>query len=236
MFLGLHIGIHDTNISLYNNGKAHYCKAERNTGKKHGVGDMKWLIETLNKMGVDNPEEDIEEVVCCTSHIKDRQWINDNNSYMNGQIVSEDTTFFGGSADDSKNKHNIFSEEVLTPLLNSSYHIIRKIKTEWRAELTELDHHTIHTYSTFRDNQQAVLDGKGTGNKHGLLNDKVLTIGMPSWPFGSFLTRVGLRMELGTGHEINDSLDLPGKIMGLQAYGKVSYKFSDMRDIQLLNY
>ena len=109
------------------------------------------------------------------------------------------------------------------------------MKSQWQAQYDSVDHHILHTYSTLRPYRQAVVDGKGTGNRYALLNDKILTIGRPGWPFGSYLTRIGLRMDLDTGHEINDSLDMPGKIMGLQAYGNIVEKYSNIKNIDLIN-
>ena len=60
MFLGMHIGIHDTNISLYKDGKCYYAKYERHSGIKHGVGNLKWIKDTLKKWGVDKPETQIK--------------------------------------------------------------------------------------------------------------------------------------------------------------------------------
>ena len=63
MFLGMHIGIHDTNISLYKDGKCYYAKYERHSGIKHGVGNLKWIKDTLKKWGVDKPETQIKHFV-----------------------------------------------------------------------------------------------------------------------------------------------------------------------------
>jgi hypothetical protein len=57
MFLGMHIGIHDSNISLYKDGKSYYSKYERVSGiggKKHGPGNFEWMIDTLKSWGVDD--------------------------------------------------------------------------------------------------------------------------------------------------------------------------------------
>ena len=103
-------------------------------------------------------------------------------------------------------------------------------------KITEVDHHTLHAYSTLSKNKQAVLDGKGTGNTYGLVGDRVLTIGADGFPMGSFLTRLAMRMGLSTGNDLLDSLDLPGKIMGLQSYGD-EYRLYDtnIRPVKILN-
>tara|TARA_B100000941_G_scaffold106613_1_gene74561 strand:+ start:493 stop:2019 length:1527 start_codon:yes stop_codon:yes gene_type:complete len=223
MFLGMHIGIHDTNISLYKNGKCYYAKYERHSGIKHGVGSLQWIKDTLKKWGVDNPETQIKHFVSCDSFYEDPSYTQD------------DTVFVGGSPTTKYAMHNIFSDDLLEPLLINNYKIIMQMKSQWQAEYHRVDHHILHTYSTLRPYRQAVIDGKGTGNRYALLNDKILTIGRPGWPFGSYLVRIGLRMGLDTGHEINDSLDIPGKIMGLQAYGNIVEKYSDIKNIDLIN-
>ena len=223
MFLGMHIGIHDTNISLYKDGKCYYAKYERHSGIKHGVGNLKWIKDTLKKWGVDKPETQIKHFVSCDSFYEDP-------SHTQG-----DTIYVGGSPTTKYAMHNIFSDDLLGPLLINNYNIIREMKSQWQAQYDSIDHHILHTYSTLRPYRQAVVDGKGTGNRYALLNDKILTIGRPGWPFGSYLVRIGLRMDLDTGHEINDSLDIPGKIMGLQAYGNIVEKYSNIKNIDLIN-
>ena len=223
MFLGMHIGIHDTNISLYKNGKCYYAKYERHSGINHGVGSLQWIKDTLKKWGVDKPETQIQHFVSCDAFYEDPTW------------QDGDTLFTGGSPKTKYAKHNIFSDKLLQPLLLNNYNVIREMKATWQGQYDSVDHHILHTYSTLRPYRQAVVDGKGTGNRYALLNDKILTIGRPGWPFGSYLVRIGLRMGLDTGHEINDSLDMPGKIMGLQAYGNIVEKYSNIKNIHLIN-
>ena len=45
---------------------------------------------------------------------------------------------------------------------------------------------------------------------------------------------MGLQHGAEPWHKILDSLDMPGKIMGLQAYGSVSEKYKDLKDINLI--
>ena len=52
-FLGLHLGLHDCNISAYKNGKTYYSKYERYSGIKHGAGDFEWINNTLKKWDID---------------------------------------------------------------------------------------------------------------------------------------------------------------------------------------
>ena len=59
-FLGLHLGLHDCNISAYKNGKTYYSKYERYSGIKHGAGDFEWINNTLKKWDIDWNE--IEEI------------------------------------------------------------------------------------------------------------------------------------------------------------------------------
>ena len=226
MFLGMHIGIHDSNISLYKDGKCYYAKNERHSGKKHGVGNLQWIIDTLKKWGVDEPHKQIEHFCSCDSFYENETW------------KTEEATFTGGSPKGMHIKyanHNIFSDSLLEPLLVNNFNTIREMQTTWSGKYDSVDHHVLHTYSTLRSYRQCVMDGKGNGNKYALINDKILEIGKQGWPFGSYLTRIGLRMGLGMGHEINDSLDMPGKIMGLQSYGNVIEKYSKIKDIHLIN-
>ena len=62
VFLGLHLGLHDCNISAYKDGKTYYNKYERHSGIKHGAGNFKWIDDTLKKWDIDWNE--IEEI--CT--------------------------------------------------------------------------------------------------------------------------------------------------------------------------
>ena len=223
MFLGMHIGIHDSNISLYKDGKCYYAKHERHSGQKHGVGNLQWIIDTLKKWGVDEPHKQIEHYCSCDSFYEDPEW------------ETEEATFTGGSPTTPYAKHNIFSDSILEPLLLNNFKTIREMKATWSGKYDSVDHHVLHTYSTLRNYRQCVMDGKGNANKYALINDKILEIGKDGWPFGSYLTRIGLRMGLDMGHEINDSLDMPGKIMGLQAYGNVIEKYSKIKGIHLIN-
>ena len=157
MFLGMHIGIHDTNISLYKDGKCYYAKYERHSGIKHGVGSLQWIKDTLKKWGVDSPETQIKHFVSCDSFYEDP-------SHTQG-----DTIYVGGSPTTKYAMHNIFSDDLLGPLLINNYNIIREMKSQWQAQYDSIAHHILHTYSTLRPYRQAVVDGKGTGNRYALL-------------------------------------------------------------------
>ena len=64
-FLGLHLGLHDCNISAYKDGQTYYNKYERCSGIKHGFGNFKWIDDTLKKWDID--WSDIEEICMHTS-------------------------------------------------------------------------------------------------------------------------------------------------------------------------
>ena len=227
MFLGMHIGIHDSNISLYKDGKTYYAKYERHSNIKHGAGNIQWIVNTLKRWGVNDPANDIKHIVSCCSFYEDPEW-------QEGEV-----TFYGGSpTTDYSQHHNIFDSTVIDPLLLNNFKVIRILKTQWKAKVETIDHHEEHNHSTFRNYKNFCLDGKGTGNNYALIEGKRLQIGKDGWPFGSYLTRIGLHMGLQHGaepwHQILDSLDMPGKIMGLQAYGNVSERYKDLKDINLI--
>tara|TARA_X000001036_G_scaffold105863_1_gene98997 strand:- start:579 stop:2159 length:1581 start_codon:yes stop_codon:yes gene_type:complete len=238
-FLGLHLGLHDCNISAYKNGKTHYSKYERYSGIKHGAGNFKWIDDTLKKWNIDWDE--IEEICTHTTDslsltanmfsemdnmgVKSETATFASPTNMLHNYIDTETTFIGGSTQ--------LQQSSVIPFLISRNIQETKFVRDKNIKITEVDHHTLHTYSTLNKNKQAVLDGKGTGNRYGLINDKVLMIGENGFPMGSFLTRIGMKMGLSTGNDLLDSLDLPGKIMGLQSYGD-SYYIDD-RPVNILN-
>lgn len=273
VFLGLHIGIHDTNISLYKDGKCYYAKYERHSGIKHGVGDFTWLLDTLKSWGVDEPHKQIKHIIHCTAFFEDGLQTDNGygeaiKRYSEASMIdklkkeipdtSSTETIFGRhvsfnslseaneiildgsqitSTQTNFSTHNIFSSSAIDPLLWLNYNIIKEMKNNWNAKVDNVDHHKLHTYSTLRDyEQQAVMDGKGSGSRYALFNDKVFEIGKDGWPLGSYLIPIGMRMGLGTDSEINNSLDMPGKVMGLQSYGSVVEKYKHLQGVELLNY
>ena len=229
-FLGLHLGLHDCNISAYKNGKTYYNKYERYSGIKHGAGDFEWINNTLKKWDIDWNE--IEEI--CMHTPDSLSFATNIFTELDDMGLKTETTsftgetFIGGST-------NLQQSSVIPGLLIKNIQAMNTLKDK-NIKITEVDHHILHTYSTLNKNKQAVLDGKGTGNRYGLVNDKVLTISEDSFPMGSFSTRLAMRMGLSTGNDLLDSLDLPGKIMGLQSYGD-EYRLYDtnVRPIKILN-
>ena len=228
-FLGLHLGLHDCNICAYKDGKTRYSKYERQSGIKHGAGDFKWIDDTLNKWNIDWNE--IEEI--CTQTTDSLSLTADmfsemDNMGIKSETSSGETTFIGGSTQ--------LQQSSVIPFLISRNIQETKFVKDKGIKITEIDHHILHTYSTLNKNKQVVLDGKGTGDRYGLINDKVLTIGQDGFPMGSYLTRLGMRMGLSTGNDLLDSLDIPGKIMGLQSYGD-EYRLynTDVEPVKMLN-
>ena len=241
-FLGLHLGLHDCNISAYKDGKTYYNKYERCSGIKHGMGDFQWVDDTLKKWNIDWNE--IEEI--CHHETESLSFTENMFSEIDAMgIKSETATTF---ASPTNMLHNFLQTETPTTFIGGSTQLqqtsvipaillknvqARNFIKDKNIKITEVDHHTLHTYSTLNKNKQVVLDGKGTENRYGLINDKVLTIGQDGFPMGTFLTRIGMRMGLSSGNDLLDSLDLPGKVMGLQSYG-TSYYIDD-RPVKILN-
>jgi carbamoyltransferase len=249
-FLGLHIGLHDCNISAYKNGKTYYSKYERYSGIKHGQGSFEWIENTLKKWNIEWSE--IEEI-CIQEKESSTFTANMFNEMDNMGMKSETATFAGPSnmlhdyiqsefhgAIEVRDQGKIFiggstqlqQTSVVPNLITEGLKVLKSV-IDKNIKITEVDHHTLHAYSTLSKNKQAVIDGKGTGNTYGVVGDKVLTIGSDGFPMGSFLTRIGMKMGLSTGNDILDSLDVPGKIMGLQSYGN-SYYIDD-RPVNILN-
>ena len=249
-FLGLHLGLHDCNMCAYKNGKTRYSKYERQSGIKHGAGDFKWIDDTLKKWDIEWGE--IEEI--CMHKTDSLSFTAEMFTNMDKMGIQSETATF---ASPTNMLHNYINQENVGPLENSISFgggttqlqqtsvipglISRNIQAmntlkDKNIKITEVDHHTLHAYSTLSKNKQAVLDGKGTGNTYGLVGDRVLTIGADGFPMGAFLTRLGMRMGLSCGSDLLDSLDLPGKIMGLQSYGD-EYRLYDtnVRPVKILN-
>ena len=59
-FLGFHLGLHDSSMAIYKNGKTYYSKYERYSGEKHGAGGLDWIDDTLKKWDIEWGE--IEEI------------------------------------------------------------------------------------------------------------------------------------------------------------------------------
>ena len=134
VFLGMHLGIHDTNISLYKDGKCYYAKYERHSGIKHGVGNLQWVIDTLKKWGVDHPHKQIEHYCSCDPMYVDPEW------------ETEEATYIGGSPTISRSKHHMWTDSILEPLLLIDFKAIREMKTTWSGKHDTVDHHVLHTY------------------------------------------------------------------------------------------
>ena len=256
-FLGFHLGLHDSSMAIYKNGKTYYSKYERYSGEKHGAGGLDWIDDTLKKWDIEWGE--IEEI--CMQQTESLAFTENMFSEMDSMgIKSEVATFAGPSnmlhdylqsetvkvgADNLaiEYKDQVFiggstqiqQTSVIPNLISEGLKVMKSL-VDKNIKITFVDHHMLHTYSTLNKNKQAVLDGKGTGNRYGLVNDKVLTISEDSFPMGSFLTRLAMRMGLSTGNDLLDSLDLPGKIMGLQSYGD-EYRLYDtnVRPVKILN-
>ena len=249
-FLGLHLSLHDCNMCAYKDGKTHYSKYERQSGIKHGAGDFKWIDDTLKKWNIEWNE--IEEI--CMHEADSLSFTAEMFTNMDKMGIQSETATF---ASPTNMLHNYINQENVGPLENSvsfgggttqlqqtsvipgimakNMQAINTLKGK-NIKITEIDHHTLHAYSTLNKNKQAVLDGKGTGNTYGLVGDRILTIGPDGFPMGAFLTRLAMRMGLSSANDILDSLDLPGKIMGLQSYGN-DYKLFDtnIRPVKILN-
>ena len=106
VFIGLHIGVHDTNISAYissrQNTNVYYAKAERHLGTKHAYAGIKWVGKVLNSWSIDLSE--IEEVVMQRPMLEDHDqnltdFFFDNYGDLLSKEVAEteETTFTGGS-------------------------------------------------------------------------------------------------------------------------------------------
>ena len=141
MFLGMHIGIHDSNISLYKDGKSYYSKYERVSGiggKKHGPGNFEWLIDTLKSWGVDEPHKQIKHMVHCTAFYEDTEFSFEA-AVDKMKLYQDDNVVFGGGSPTTPRKivystdtsdmnatktvfstHNIFSSKTIDPLLSES--------------------------------------------------------------------------------------------------------------------
>ena len=254
-FLGLHLGLHDCNMCAYKDGKTRYSKYERYSGVKHGAGNFKWIDDTLKKWDIEWSE--IEEI--CMHKTDSLAFTANMFSEMDNMgVKSETATFasptnmlhnyidtetikFGDNAIEYKDQvfiggsTQLQQTSVIPNLIVQGLKALKSVR-DTNIKITEIDHHILHTYSTLNKNKQVVLDGKGTGNRYGLINDKVLIIGKDGFPMGSFLTRLGMRMGLSTGNDLLDSLDLPGKIMGLQSYGD-EYRLYDtnVKPVKMLN-
>ena len=256
-FLGFHLGLHDSNISVYKNGKTYYSKYERCSGDKHGAGNFKWIDDTLKKWDIEWSE--IEEI--CMQKLDSLAFTENMFSEMDGMGIKSEVATFAGPSNMLHNyidtetvkfgadnlaieyKDQVFiggstqiqQTSVIPNLISEGLKTLKSVRDK-NIKMTEVDHHILHTYSTLNKNKQAVIDGKGTGNRYGLINDKVLIIGEHGFPMGSYLTRVGMRMGLSSGNDLLDSLDLPGKIMGLQSYGD-EYRLYDtnVRPVKILN-
>tara|TARA_B100001057_G_C22851557_1_gene951158 strand:+ start:932 stop:2557 length:1626 start_codon:yes stop_codon:yes gene_type:complete len=254
-FLGLHLGLHDCNMCAYKDGKTLYSKYERYSGIKHGAGNFKWIDDTLKKWNIEWSE--IEEI--CMHKLDSLAFTANMFSEMDNMgVKSETATFasptnmlhnyidtetikFGENAIESRDQvfiggsTQLQQTSVIPNLIVQGLKALKSVR-DTNIKITEIDHHILHTYSTLNKNKQVVLDGKGTGNRYGLVNHKELIIGKDGFPMGSFLTRLAMRMGLSTGNDLLDSLDLPGKIMGLQSYGD-EYRLYDtnIKPVKMLN-
>ena len=106
VFIGLHIGVHDSNISAYisngQNTKTFYTKAEREFGIKHTYAGIDWVQKTFRRWGIQLPH--IKEVVMQRPMLEDHDqnltdFFFDNYGDLLSKEVAEteETTFTGGS-------------------------------------------------------------------------------------------------------------------------------------------
>ncbi len=241
VFIGLHIGVHDTNISAYissrQNTNVYYAKAERHLGTKHAYAGIKWVGKVLNSWSIDLSE--IEEVVMQRPMLEDHDqnltdFFFDNYGDLLSKEVAEteETTFTGGSG-------TIHSMSDMDKILHNEIQV-KNWLIKQGIKVTFVDHHELHTHSILSSiDQHSVVDGKGNKDWHSLIKTKDILehkrFGVDGWPFGAYLTRIGKKMKLYNykdGNRVMDetkeNLDLPGKIMGIQAYGHKVHKYMDM--------
>ena len=242
VFIGLHIGVHDSNISAhFSSGKNLYAKAERQLGLKHAYASVKWVTEVLKQWNIEL--KDIEEVAMQRPMFEDQEqeltdFFFDHYADLLSKEVAEteETTYTGGSG-------------VMHAMGHLDSILINEVKVkDWLVEnnikITYVDHHNLHTHSILENiDQHNVVDGKGNKDWHTLVKTKDIfehfRFGVDGWPFGAYLTRIGKKMKLYNfkmaDSLMNENLDLPGKIMGIQAYGHRVHKYMNMDSIKRLD-
>ena len=247
VFIGLHIGVHDSNISAYisnrQNAKTFYIKAEREFGIKHTYAGIDWVQKTFKRWGIQLPH--IKEVVMQRPMLEDHDqnltdFFFDNYGDLLSKEVAEteETTFTGGSG-------VLHSMSDMEKILHNEIAVKNWLVKEG-IKVTFIDHHDLHTHSILDDiEQHSVVDGKGNKDWHSLIKTKNIfeqrRFGIDGWPFGAYLTRIGKKMKLynfkdgkRVMDETKENLDLPGKIMGIQAYGHKVHKYMDMNPTERL--
>lgn len=198
ILVGIADNAHDSNISAWINGRFRYAKYERESGIKHGRAPAIWFWKKLEEWGVE--EKDIDAFAYVEPHMY---------YYSEHGYMRHDPAPFYGEA--FLTKYNVTNgwNGMCKHLPDDHYFL--------------LDHHYAHFFSntTMTSGDKAVISDTGGSNNH-----KTLIIGTDSAEFvrpnrdvdssGKLLYKLGQKMGL-TGEES----DVIGKIMGLQAFGKI---------------
>ena len=204
VLVGLADNAHDSNLSVWKDGKFRYAKYERESGKKHARAPANWFWNTLNSWYIE--EKDVKAF----AYVEPHKYYRRNKS--NTWLAFHPAPFFG--------EHYLTKEHVphgwngiFSHLKNKHYYL--------------LDHHYCHFFSntTSQASDNAIISDTGGSNNH-----KTLILGTNSSPIrhtdivssGRLLFLLGDKMGIK-----GDETDVIGKIMGLQAYGEADETLVD---------
>ena len=200
--VGLGLTMHDSSIAAYKDGKFLYRKAERQFNSKHAFGGMKWAQNVLKEWDMQ------DAVIAQAGWLKGR----DVNQVVNNQNILDHHYAHTMSCTDKHEKHYVADALSLGPADNSreqeAYsgmiidgHITRiknyAIPSVLRpAVWSESFDHEIELRNFYKKIQNQDID-------------------LVEWAKQMYAT------ETTDEHWVNfvKTIDLPGKIMGLQAYG-----------------
>ena len=201
ILVGIGAATHDSSICVSIHGKVKYAKKERETGIKHEYASPFWYVDILKRWGIEL--DDIDALA----------FTDDGIEYLDGENDEVSATI----------KSPCHGETVLGH---------KRIPRGWKGftpknkNIFLLDHHYAHFWSNTETNPNdfgIILDGLGSGNYSCYtLNHPILPDLRQSYlGYGEPLSTLGEMCGLSSDvPRYLRGTDLPGKIMGMYAYGK----------------
>ena len=210
--VGLGLTIHDSSIAAYKNGKFLYRKAERETGVKHAHASVDWAAKVLKEWEIENP------IISQATWLKgkDPSKLTDTHYRLDhhyAHLLSSPKKYKFNYVVDAWSVGPANTEEQqswYTGLVQDGDNIQRiqdhPIPTVLKAAL----------WSKYFDGETRLRNFHKQMRKENYKKIHVL-----DGFFKNFLTAENIKKHWV---DIASSIDLPGKIMGLQSYGKPDMK------------
>lgn len=205
IIVGIGQGQHDSNISAYINGNFKYAKYERECGIKYSKAPLTWYLKKIKDWGIEEHQINafcyVDDWEAYPTYTKLPLPLDGSDFLLKSQLNMGTVGFENGYGWHGFCNHISENNYVL------------------------LDHHVAHVYSNLGSNKNSkavVSDNGGSGGKISLVKNSM---------FGDFRIDPKQNLFLSSSASVLNALgrrmgleglvnDIPGKLMGLQAYGE----------------